>query len=394
MLIFITVIFSIFVAGAEVDIAIPSFPEIRAFFDISPFMVELVLGVNLLAHCIAALFCGGLGDKYGKKRVINYGFIIFTLGSLVCATANNFGVLLFGRILQGVGVAPGMVLSFIIAIEQYDKNKQEKVMGMLNGFSTLSISIAPSLGSYVNYYFTWHGNFWLLFILGLLALISFQLFVPDDKKHEEHIKINIKDYFILLKNKMVFFYVTTLCLCIGAYYTFVGLAPILYIEGLGVNLKHFGLYQGALTLTFGIFSIMSGAVVGKLGKKNSVILSFSFILSFVIVNATLVTLNINNPLIITLTLLLLSVGFVIPCNIMFVLALEIIPEAKGRVSALISTIKWIFAIIGVQGASYFYKNNYFAIGVFTTSMVLIAIFIFIKLWKIDEKLRASYGFVK
>jgi DHA1 family bicyclomycin/chloramphenicol resistance-like MFS transporter len=77
MLIFITVIFSIFVAGAEVDIAIPSFPEIRAFFDISPFMVELVLGVNLLAHCIAALFCGGFGDKYVKKSDIKNAFIIF-----------------------------------------------------------------------------------------------------------------------------------------------------------------------------------------------------------------------------------------------------------------------------------------------------------------------------
>ncbi len=391
MLIFITVIFSIFVAGAEVDIAIPSFPEIRAFFNVSPFMVELVLGMNLLAHCVAALFCGGLGDKYGKKRVINYGFVMFTFGSLICALSGNFWVLLFGRVLQGVGVAPGMVLSFIIAIEQYEKSKQEKIMGMLNGFSTLSVSIAPTLGSYVSYYFTWHGNFWLLFILGLLALIAFQLFVPDDKKHEKGMTINIKDYFLILKNQTVFLYVVTLCLCIGAYYTFVGLAPILYIEALGVNLRHFGFYQGALTLTFGVFSIISGVVINKIGKKVSVIMSFTLIILFVIINAAIIIFKINNPTIITLTLLLLSIGFVIPCNIMFVLALEIVPEAKGRVSALITTIKWIFAIMGVQGASYFYNNSYFSIGIFITIMVFISIILFLKLWKMDKNLRIAYG---
>ena len=388
-MIFIVVILSIFVAGAEIDIAIPSFPQMREFFGVSPFMIELVLGVNLFFHCFGALFCGALGDKFGKKRVIVYGFLLFVLGSLICAITSNFYLLLFARAIQGIGVAPAMVLSFIIAIEHYSHKGQEKIMGFLNGFSTLSVCIAPSLGSYVNYYFGWHGNFWLLFVLGILALITFQIFIPDDKKHEKHIKINILHYFILLKNRMIFLYLMTACLTIGAYYTFVGLAPILYIESLGVELKQFGLYQGVLTLVFGIFSIISGNVINIFGKKNSFIASIFLVVLFIIINSIITIAHTQNPLIITSTLLLLSVGFVIPCNILIVLVLDIIPSAKGRVSALISTIKWIFAIIGIQVASFFYDKTYTSIGVMMTLMVLISLILSSIIWREDEKLRKA-----
>ena len=141
MLVFIIAMFATFVAGSEIDIALPSFPEMRIFFEISPFMVEMVLGINIIAHAIAALFCGNLGDKYGKKRVINYGFIIFIVGSLICAMTSNFVVLLVGRVLQGIGVAPAMVLAFIVALESQPKDKQEKVIGVFNGIATLSICI-------------------------------------------------------------------------------------------------------------------------------------------------------------------------------------------------------------------------------------------------------------
>ena len=265
MIIFLVVIFSIFVAGAEIDIAIPSFPEMRYFFDITPFMVELVLGVNLVAHCIAALFCGNLGDKFGKKRVIKIGFIFFIIGSAICASTTNFYALLFGRMIQGIGVAPAMVLSFIIAIEKH--KEQERIMGILNGVSTLSICIAPSIGSYMTLYFGWQGNFWLLFCLGIIALVLFQLFIPSDKKNVKEVKISILDYVHLMRNKLVVLYTITLCLVIGAYYTFVGLAPILFIEAFNVKLEHFGFYQGAMTLTFGIFSLLSGKIIGAIGKK-------------------------------------------------------------------------------------------------------------------------------
>jgi DHA1 family bicyclomycin/chloramphenicol resistance-like MFS transporter len=381
-MVFLAIIFSIVVAGAEIDIVIPSFPEMRTYFDVSPFMVELVLGVNLFFNCIAALFSGALGDKFGKKRVINYGFWFFIAGSLISAFAPNFSILLIGRAIQGIGVAPIMVLSFIIAIEGRQKGEEEKVMGLLNGFSTLAVSIAPTIGSYISYYFTWKGNFWFLFAVGIISFLFFQI-IPPDKTHDKDLKISIKYYISLMKNRLVFLYVIVICLTIASYYTFVALAPILYIESLGVNLKQFGFYQGSLTLVFGIFSIASGWVIKLLGKKVSFYFSLFLIIAFIFTNIIISVLGVRDPIIITLTLLMLSVGFVIPCNMMFVLALDIIPQAKGKISALISTIKWVFAVIAIQGASLFYNGGYAPIGIVITFLVAISFLLAIILWKED-----------
>jgi DHA1 family bicyclomycin/chloramphenicol resistance-like MFS transporter len=107
---FITVIIIEILAGAEIDIFVPSFPELQRVFGLSPFMVELTLFVNLIAHCLTSLLVGNLGDRYGHKPLIILGLIIFIAGSILCSFTNIYWVLLFGRFLQGVGISNGIRL--------------------------------------------------------------------------------------------------------------------------------------------------------------------------------------------------------------------------------------------------------------------------------------------
>ena len=145
---FITILFVIFVSAAEIDICVPSFPQIQNEFGLSPFKTEALLGANLLFHCIAAIFAGTFGDKYGKKRMINTGFVIFISGSLLCFFAPGYNSLISGRILQGIGISASLVLAPIMILDLYEKEKQQKMMSMLNGFVTLAICLAPIIGSY------------------------------------------------------------------------------------------------------------------------------------------------------------------------------------------------------------------------------------------------------
>jgi MFS family permease len=52
-------------------------------FQISTFQTELILGVNLLTHSLFAFFAGFIGEKYGKKKAINVGMIIFIFASAI-----------------------------------------------------------------------------------------------------------------------------------------------------------------------------------------------------------------------------------------------------------------------------------------------------------------------
>lgn len=89
MRLFITVTIMEILAGAEVDLFVPSFPDIQDTFNLSTFMTELLLGVNLIAYCITSLIVGNLGDRYGRKPIIILGLLIFNLGSLFIPCRNN-----------------------------------------------------------------------------------------------------------------------------------------------------------------------------------------------------------------------------------------------------------------------------------------------------------------
>lgn len=382
---FITILFVIFVAAAEIDICVPSFPQIQREFNLSPFKTEALLGANLLFHCIAALFAGNFGDKYGKKKVVNIGFVIFIVGSLLCLFAPEYNSLISGRILQGIGISASLVLAPIMILDLYEKEKQQKMMSMLNGFITLAVCMAPVIGSYATLLFDWRANFLLLALLGIVSFGMFHIFIPSDKNIHPDTKLSIKDYAIVFKSNVAVLYITGLAFCIGAYYTFVGMASIIYVESFVVSLKSFGIYQGLLTFTFGIVSILSGTIIQKIGKKLSFMISLGLITIFLLLCLFAVVFNIQNPNYITALILVLSVGVVIPCNVMYVLGLDSITGASGKISGLITTGKWIFTIVGIQTASYFYTHDFRSTGLLMFVMELVTLIILLVLLRKNKK---------
>lgn len=361
-IVFVTILFVIFVSCAEIDICVPSFPQIQREFGLSPFKTEALLGANLLFHCIAALYAGTFGDKYGKKRAVNAGFVIFISGSLLCFFAPGYNSLISGRILQGIGISASLVLAPIMILDLYEKEKQRKMMSMLAGFVTLAVCVAPVIGSYATLLFDWRANFLLLTLLGLVAFGMFHVFIPSDKSVNHDAKLSIREYAIIFKSKEAILYIVGFAFCVGAYYTFVGMASIVYIESFGVSLKNFGIYQGLLTFTFGIVSIFSGSIIPKIGKKTSFMISLGLIVVFLLLCLFAIIFNIQNPNYITAIILVLSVGVVIPCNVMYVLGLGSIAGASGKISGLLTTGKWLFTIVGIQTASYFYTHDFRSTG--------------------------------
>ena len=384
---FSTILFLIFVSAAEIDICVPSFPQIRQEFNLSPFKTETLLGANLLFHCIAALFAGNLGDKYGKKRVIKAGVIIFVIGSLLCFFATGYFSLVVGRIIQGIGVAASLVLGPLIIMDLYkEKAQQQKMMSMLNGFVTLAICLAPSIGSYTTLLFSWRSIFFLLSLFGVLALGMFNVFIPNDRPVNPHATLSIKEYAIVFKSKIAILYITSLAFFVGAYYTFVGTASIIYVESFGVSLKNFGVYQGLLTFTFGVFSIFSGSIIKKAGKKTSFLSSLVCIVIFLILCLFIILFNIKDPNYITAAIFILSIGVVIPCNMLYVLGLNSISGASGKISGIFTTGKWLFTIVGIQVASYFYTYDFRSTGILMLIMELCALITLIILIKSDKNL--------
>lgn len=360
MLLF-SMIFSLFTAIGEVDLIVPSFSEMQNIFGLSPFMVELALSLNLLSHLIAALFAATLADRYGRKKVMLYGFIVYMAGSIIGALAHDFNIILLGRILQGAGVAPVIVLAYLIAIDNYPTSEQGRVMGLLNGSVALSLSLAPVLGSYVTDMYGYQGNFWLMLFGGGAAALILTYVVPKDKEYNPEAKFGLGHYMSLLKHRKAMLYVTFVSLMIATYYTFVGTASLLFIQGFGLDLSEFGFFMASATLTYGLLSIFSGSLIIFFGKKTLFKVSISFLLFHLVASAYLLFHSDADAILVLAVSLIFVLGMVIPVNEGFVMALESMEGGQARASALIGTLKWVFTIIGVQTASHFFHGAYLPI---------------------------------
>jgi len=380
---FCVVVLMSILTGAEVDLFVPSFPELQAVFELSPFMVELTLGINLAAHCFSSLIVGNLGDRYGRKPVIVSGLIIFTIGSFFCVFAAEYWQLLFGRLLQGVGIAGPGVISYLIIADTYPPQKQQQLMGILNGCMTLAMAFAPVVGSYVSLFFHWQGNFVVLLILGLACLTLCTIFIPFRPSNSEA-SISIREYRVVIQSPKALYYMGTIVLLILSYWVFVGIAPILYMEDLGVPLSEFGFYQGSMAATFALASFSSGYFIKRFGQRACFIFGMGSSGIFMFLNLLLIFSGVKNPLIITIVVQFLALGIIFPVNILYPLSLDAVPRAKARISALISSSRFILTAVTIQIVSYIYDGTFMFIGL---SMFLILGLMFICCFKLfrEEK---------
>ena len=381
--------FTIFVmytlCGAEIDLFVPSFPELQRVFNLSPFMVELTLGVNLVAHCLTSLVVGSLGDRFGRKAIIVIGIIIFILGSLCCVYASVYWVLLFGRLLQGIGISGPAVLSYVVIADIYPVDKQQQLMGVLNGVIAFAMAFAPVIGSYVSLSFHWQGNFVVLLSMGILSLIMAVLFLPASKINKSN-SFSIKEYQVVFQFSKTIYYIATVCFLLIPYWFFVGISPILYMEDLDVSLEMFGFYQGSMALCFSIFSIASSYFVKKYGQRKCLSFGLYMITAFMVASCSLILLKINDALIITSVMQLLAIGVIFPINILYPLCLESIPDAKGKISALVTSGRLVLTAISLQVAGYIYNGTFSPIG---TTMVLALILGLWCCYKVFQKEKGS-----
>ncbi|MGK3113464.1 MFS transporter [Candidatus Pantoea formicae] len=130
--------------------------------------------VDAYALCLSALILssGPLGDRFGRKRVWMAGIVLFTLGSLLCASASSLEMLLTGRVLQGVAgaaVIPGALSLLSHAFP--DELQRVRVIGIWSTVSASSLVIGPILGGILVHNAGWQSIFLINLPVGVVTLL-------------------------------------------------------------------------------------------------------------------------------------------------------------------------------------------------------------------------------
>jgi DHA1 family bicyclomycin/chloramphenicol resistance-like MFS transporter len=382
MFLFITLLITIILGGAEVDLFTPAFPELMHTFQLTPFTLQLMMSINFIGYCSGCLVTGFLGDRYGPRNIILITLGIFIVGSILCVTAPHYYVLLLGRLLQGLGMSGPVVLSYVIIAHLYPLDQQAKLMGILNGITAGAMAFAPVVGSYITYYAGWRGNFTALLILSIVSLILC-LFTLPKIKPDSRVHLSLRAYIPLLKSKMLMIYSAVICAGALVYWTFVAFSPVLYMEDLKVGLKDFGIYQGVLAGAFSIISICM-PVLFRWARPNTWLKAGTWLALICILGALALGIWVtDNPLWITLLLIGFSIGIVFPMNILWPVALTVVPNAKSRAAAFMMAVRLLFTGIGLEVTGYYYNHTFFPLALFMGICMVISFWLvrYLPEWK-------------
>jgi EmrB/QacA subfamily drug resistance transporter len=143
----------------------PALPHITSEFDTSSSTAAWVLTGYLLSASVCTPLAGKLGDLFGKGRVLTYVLAIFSVGSIVCATAGSIEQLIAGRLIQGVagGVFP---LAFGIINDELPAEKRAVGIGLVSA----TFGIGGGIGMPLSGVIVDHAHMSLLFWIGLMAV--------------------------------------------------------------------------------------------------------------------------------------------------------------------------------------------------------------------------------
>jgi multidrug resistance protein len=158
--------------GAALNVALPA---IGKDLGADAILLNLTATIYLLATAIFLLPFGRLADIVGRKRIFNYGLILFTLSSAGGALAPNIYLLIVSRVFQGIGSAMIFGTGIAIISSVFPPGERGKALGINVAAVYTGLSAGPFIGGLLTQYFGWRSVFWALVPIGIFSIILLHL---------------------------------------------------------------------------------------------------------------------------------------------------------------------------------------------------------------------------
>ena len=184
LIVTIGVMMAVLLQVLDTTIANVALPHMQASLSATQDSINWVLTSYIVASAIALPISGWLADKVGRKRLLLISVVVFTVASVLCATATSLGEMVLFRALQGVGGA------FIVPLAQatlFDINPREKhgqAMALFGGGVMIGPILGPVLGGWLTDNYNWRWVFLVNLPVGILCILVMMRFMPKTETHQ------------------------------------------------------------------------------------------------------------------------------------------------------------------------------------------------------------------
>lgn len=347
------------------SIVVPALPSIAQHFDASFSDAQYIISAYLFGLAIAQPVSGFLCDKYGRRPVMLTGFILFTLTSLVCFTANSLEQLTFARFFQAIGVSVGTVASRAILRDSHDRNKMAEAMSYIAIAMGAAPVIAPTLGGLID---ASVGYSWIFLMTSIIGAIVFarMYFGLSETLPEEFERPKLSSWFSnyrhlfssrsFVGNTLVFGFIQ------GSVFAFIAIGSLLFASEFGIGAGEFGLLWGLMAVFFVVGALFSAKLTRKFGTGFVMDISMALNIlvgGLILLCASIGELTVSKVLVPFAFMMMLS-GAVSPGAMTGAVADH--PTRAGSASGLSSAIGLVVAGVFTIFAGTAYQGEYQLIG--------------------------------
>ncbi|MGN9790948.1 Bcr/CflA family multidrug efflux MFS transporter [Streptomyces sp. OZ13] len=347
----------------SMDMYLPALPAVTDSLHAPAATVQLTLTACLAGMALGQLVVGPMSDKWGRRRPLLVGMLVYVIATAMCAFAPTAELLIGFRLLQGLAGAAGIVIARAVVRDLYDGVEMARFFSTLMLISGVAPIIAPLIGGQVLQVTDWRGIFVVLTVVGvLLTLVVVKWLdetLPVEKRHSGGVGQALRTMRGLLADRIFTGYMLTGGLAFAALFAYIAASPFVVQEIYGASPQTFSLLFGLNSIgLIAVGQINGRLLVGRVSLDKAL----GFGLAVITLAAAALLLMTSGvfgevglfPIAAGLFVLMSAMGLALPNT--NALALLRTPHAAGSASALIGTASFLVGavaspLVGIAGES-------------------------------------------
>ncbi|MER6352841.1 multidrug effflux MFS transporter [Streptomyces sp. NPDC001634] len=247
------------------DMYLPSLPEVTKSLHAPAATVQLTLTGCLAGMALGQLLVGPMSDKWGRRRPLLTGLVVYVVATVLCALAPSVEALVAFRLVQGLAGAAGIVIARAVVRDLYDGVAMARFFSTLMLISGVAPIVAPLIGGQILRVTDWRGVFVVLTAVGaaLTALVWVKLpeTLPPVERHGRGVGEALRSMRTLLADRAFTGYTIAGGFAFAALFAYISASPFVIQEIYGASPQTFSLLFGLNSVGLVIVGQINGKVL-------------------------------------------------------------------------------------------------------------------------------------
>ncbi|WP_292892568.1 multidrug effflux MFS transporter [Nonlabens sp.] len=333
----------------SIDAYLPAFKQIAGDFNVDTSAIGITLTTYFIGIGLGQLAYGPLMDRFGRRKPLMFGLVLYIVTSLLSAYAWDVTSLATLRFFTALGACAGMVASKAIVRDLFDEEKVADVLSTLMLIMGVAPIIAPTIGGFVIEHYHWEMIFYGLAGFATLMLLNVIFVLPESAKPNRATSLHpipvLREYIGIYKHRDFFVFATARGFVIGMLLGYVAAAPFIFMDYFEMSQENFAYIFGSNAA-----GLIAGSQLNRLALTRFTTFQITYVVSLLLVLITGFGLfyvwNFTPVFWVvypTLFTMMMCIGFQNP-NVT-ALALNPFTKRAGSASAFVGAVSMIFGSI-------------------------------------------------